>query len=177
MQLRKRGPDASVLRVQRVIAGNMGVKQIIFLLFVANITYGQIQGKVVGIIDGDTFTLLTSENKQIKIRLHGIDCPEGRQDFGNQAKQYLSNLIFSKHLKIQDKGLDRYGRTIGIVFFDNMNINEAMLSNGMAWHFKKYDKNPKWDNLESEARILKKGLWAQENPTPPWEWRSNKKQR
>jgi micrococcal nuclease len=135
----------------------------------------QFKGDVVAISDGDTFTLLTSDQKQIKVRLHGIDCPESGQDFGSKAKIFLSSLIFSKKILIDDKGQDRYGRTIGVVYLDGLNINEEMLKNGMAWHYKKYDKNPEWSELENSARLDKKGLWIQEGALPPWEWRSNRK--
>jgi len=138
-------------------------------------SFAQINGKAVAITDGDTFTLLDADNKQIKIRLHGIDCPEGGQDFGNRSKQHLSQLIFSKEVVVDNKGLDRYGRTIGIVYLDSLNVNEEMLRSGMAWHFKRYDKNKYWAGLEIEAREKKLGLWFQENPTAPWDWRSSKK--
>jgi micrococcal nuclease len=65
----------------------------------------------------------------------------------------------------------RYGRTIGMVTIDGVNVNEKLLEAGLAWHYKKYDKNPEWAKLEEQARIDKKGLWIQPNPIPPWEWR------
>jgi endonuclease YncB( thermonuclease family) len=78
-------------------------------------------GKVVAIADGDTFTLLTSENNSIKIRLHGIDCPEKKQDFGQVAKQKLSDLVFRKNVRAIKKDVDRYGRTIALVYDEQNN--------------------------------------------------------
>src|SRR5688572_126201 len=75
-----------------------------------------IGGKVVGISDGDTFKLLVAGNKQLRVRLHGIDCPEKNQDFGMVARSKLSDLIFGKLVKVIEKDRDRYGRTIGIVY-------------------------------------------------------------
>lgn len=138
------------------------------------INFAQIKGIVVSIADGDTFTLLDSENKQIKIRLHGIDCPERAQDFGQVAKQYLSDLIFRKPVSVTQTDIDRYGRTIGIVYIDTININERILLSGLAWHYKRYDSNPVWSKLEQTAKENKKGLWSKNDPVPPWEFRKLK---
>jgi micrococcal nuclease len=145
----------------------------IALLFVSYSVSAQLKGKVVSIADGDTFTLLVN-NKQIKIRLHGIDCPEKSQDFGNVAKQFLSNSIFGKMISVKEMDIDRYGRTIGMVTIDNKNVNEELLKAGLAWHYKHYDKNPKWTKLEDDARREKKGLWIHPNPIPPWDYRKIK---
>lgn len=131
-----------------------------------------LKGKVVAISDGDTFTLLTEEKKQVKVRLHGIDCPEKNQPFGNVAKQKLSELIFGKQVVVLTKGLDRWKRVIGVVYQDEMNVNEAMLKSGMAWHYKKYDDNEEWASQEQTARVAKVGLWTEAEPTPPWKWRT-----
>jgi micrococcal nuclease len=129
-------------------------------------------GKVVSIADGDTFTLLTEENDRVKVRLHGIDCPEKKQDFGQVAKQKLGSLVFSKTVHVVKKDVDRYGRTVGLVYDDhNICVNEAMLKAGLAWHYLKYDQNPEWQQMENTARENHLGLWSQADPTPPWEWR------
>jgi micrococcal nuclease len=143
------------------------------LFFISYASAAQLTGKVVSIADGDTFTLLTN-NKQIKIRLHGIDCPEKSQDFGIVAKQFLSNSIFEKMVSVKEMDMDRYGRTIGMVTIDNKNVNEELLKAGLAWHYKHYDQNPKWTKLENEARKEKKGLWVHPNPIPPWDYRKMK---
>ncbi|MBO9681078.1 MAG: thermonuclease family protein [Flavisolibacter sp.] len=133
-----------------------------------------IYGKVVSIADGDTFTLLSNENKQIKIRLHGIDCPEKKQDFGQVAKQKLSDLIFGKTVRVVQKDIDRYKRIVALVYDEQNNcINTEMLKAGLAWHYTKYDQNPEWQQLENSARANHLGLWSQPSPTPPWEWRKN----
>lgn len=150
-------------------------KLLLFFLLLSTSTYSQIKGKVVSITDGDTFVVLSEKNEQIKIRLHGIDAPEKKQDYGNTSKLFLSSLIFNKEVIIEYKNLDRYGRTIGITFVEGTNVNEKMLVEGMAWHFKKYDKNPEWATLENKAKEEKKGLWLQSNPIAPWEWRNRKK--
>ena len=96
----------------------------------------EIMGKVISIADGDTFTILVEGNKQVKIRLHGIDCPEKGQDYGDVAKKHLSSLL-SLHdsVKVFWKSKDRYRRTIGIAYSGGININEALLQKGLAWHY------------------------------------------
>lgn len=150
------------------------MKYLLLLLFLPFTLSAQLTGKVVAIADGDTFTLLV-DNREVKIRLHGIDCPEKKQDFGNAAKQYLSDLIFGHQVTAQEMGKDRYGRTIALVTVDGTPVNEAMISAGLAWHFKQYDRNPTWATLEETARREKKGLWVQPDPLPPWEFRKKRK--
>lgn len=131
-------------------------------------------GRVVRLADGDTFTLLVGGNKQMKVRLYGIDAPERQQDFGNAARKKMQELTTGHTIFIEIKDTDQYGRTVGIARReDGLNINEEMLRTGMAWHYKAFDKNQKWDQLEREARSKKLGLWAQPNPTPPWQWRKS----
>ncbi len=149
---------------------------IIFLIqLLISLVQHELSGKAVGISDGDTFTLLTSDHVQYKIRLHGIDCPEKKQDFGNRARQALSTLLLGKDIRVQIKGKDRYGRTVGMVYANAENINEQMLIQGMAWHYLKYDQDARWSSLEASARKLKNGLWSQQDPMAPWEWRKAKK--
>lgn len=144
---------------------------IVLLLLFSFPSYSQLKGKVVSISDGDTFTLLV-DNEELRIRLHGIDCPEKGQDFSEVAKKFLSDYIFNKVVTVRRMDVDRYGRTIGmVVTVDGVNVNEKLLEAGLAWHYKKYDKNDAWAKLETSARVNKKGLWAQKNPIPPWEWR------
>lgn len=136
----------------------------------------QLKGTVIAIADGDTFTLLTAQNQQVKIRLHGIDCPEKKQPYFKYAKAYISSLVFGKQVFVQVKNKDRYGRTIGVVFLeDKRNVNELLLQTGWAWHFKKYDQDARWAAMEQLARRQRKGLWADVNPTAPWDWRAGKK--
>ncbi len=112
-------------------------------------------------------------NKQIKIRLHGIDCPEKGQDYGDVAKKHLSILLKIHHdsVRVIWKNKDRFRRTIGIAYSGKTNINESLLQKGLAWHYIKYDKNPQWSNMEATARNAKLNLWSMSNPVLPWEWR------
>ena len=135
-----------------------------------------LSGKVVKIADGDTFTLLVKGNLQVKVRLHGIDCPENGQPFGNNAKQFISEKIFGKQIIVEIRQKDRYGRTVGIVLTDTgENLNELLLQKGLAWHYKMHDKNPEWAALEKRARENGIGLWSYKDSMAPWDWRKNKR--
>ena len=135
----------------------------------------QLSGKVVKVADGDTFTLLTEDNKQVKVRLHGIDCPEKGQDFGQVAKQYTSDVVYLQVVRVKATDTDRYGRTVGIVTRnDGTVLNEALLTAGLAWHYTKYDKNSRWAAIEQKARNKKVGLWTMPGPVAPWDWRKKK---
>jgi len=147
---------------------------ILLFFFLAATCQTIVTGTVVGVTDGDTFTLLTPAKKELKVRLHGIDCPEKNQDFGTRAKQFTSNLIFNKTVKVRIKNKDRYGRTIALVILPGGRIlNEELLRSGMAWHYKTYDQSSKWASLENGARIRKVGLWSMKSPLAPWEFRKN----
>jgi len=130
-----------------------------------------IQGKVVGVSDGDTITVLDSSKKQHKIRLHQIDAPEKNQDFGQRSKQSLSELVFGKTVTVEVVTTDRYGRTVGKVLVNGVDANLEQVKKGMAWVYKQYASDPAYFDAEDEARKAKVGLWSQPNPTPPWDFR------
>ena len=127
-------------------------------------------GKVVKVADGDTITVL-HDSEQIKIRLAGIDAPEKAQPFGNVAKQYISEMLFGKQVRVVEQGRDRYGRTIGRVYQGEVDVSAEQIKQGMAWVYRKYSKEAALYQLEDEAKQHRLGLWADAEPTPPWAWR------
>lgn len=146
-------------------------------LLIYSIATGQsvLTGKVVKIADGDTITILTKENSQIKVRLHGIDCPEKSQDFGNRAKQFTTVMSIGKTVSVQIVNKDRYGRTVGRVFLaDGKMINKELLKAGLAWHYKKFDKSEEFASLENYAMLKKLGIWSIKNPIAPWDYRKKR---
>lgn len=133
-------------------------------------------GKVVKIVDGDTVDVLWL-GKPIRVRLAHIDCPERGQPFYKKAKDFAGNLCFNKEVNVINKGQDRNQRIIGeIELPDGILMNEEMVRNGFAWHFVKYSDNERIHELETDARTARNGLWADASPTPPWEWRTKKKE-
>lgn len=135
------------------------------------------KGKVTAVADGDTFTILLADKTMKKVRLHGIDCPEKGQDFGNVAKQFTIKYCKGKNVILILSSKDKYRRTVGLVLIGNDTLNVALLKAGLAWHFKKYDRNAVWDAYEHEARKKKMGLWAMNNAVAPWEWRKVKRRK
>lgn len=135
-------------------------------------------GKVVGVSDGDTITVLRDERQPVKIRLYGIDCPERKQPWGNRATQATSRLCYGKGVDIQEFGHDRYGRTVAVVILpDSSSLQERLVAEGLAWVWPRYCKQAfclDWEKLEDTARREKRGLWRDEAPVPPWEWRLNR---
>ena len=107
-------------------------------------------GKVVGVSDGDTITVM-HDGMAEKIRLYGIDCPEKRQAFGKRAKQFTSNMVFGRIVEAEPI-TDRYGRTIAWIYFDRECLNEELLKVGLAWHYKRYSPEKHLAELETEAR-------------------------
>jgi endonuclease YncB( thermonuclease family) len=147
---------------------------ILFLCFLISSAIAQeYKGRVVGISDGDTFTLLTADKKQIKVRLAEIDTPERAQPYGTRARQALSDLIFGKDVRVIEADTDRYGRLVGHVFLGETHINRKLVQGGMAWVYRQYMKDESLLQDELEAREAKRGLWSLPNTDqiPPWEWR------
>lgn len=134
----------------------------------------EFSGKVVGVTDGDTITVLVN-NESIKVRLEGIDAPESGQSFGTKSKQALSETVFGKQVTIKKTGEDRYGRTLGVVVVGDVDANAKMIQDGWAWHFKKYNDEDRLAKLEVEAREAKRGLWAEATPLAPWDYRARQK--
>jgi micrococcal nuclease len=149
----------------------------ILLLTVFTVNAGEIRGKIVSVSDGDTVTLLTKDKKQIKIRLAAVDCPEKHQDYGNVAKEFTSDFCFGKKVKVLTTGTDRNRRVIGFVYIKGKCLNKELLKMGLAWHYKKYNNDDEYANLENEARANKIGLWSMKNPLEPWLFRKNAKKK
>ena len=130
------------------------------------------EAKVIGIKDGDTFEALYNDRPFV-IRLEHIDCPEKKQPFGKNAKQFASGLCFGKIVTVNNSGkYDRYKRLIAEIYFNEICINKELVKNGFAWHFKKYSTNSEYDELEQTARQNKVGLWVDNTPIAPWDWRA-----
>ena len=129
---------------------------------------------VVRIIDGDSIEVLAADNTKIKIRLEGIDTPESKQAFGNKAKQATGELTHEKNVTILKTGQDFYGRTLGFVVVDSVNVNAELIRLGMAWQYLQYNDDAELTAMEAEARAAKRGLWIDAEPVAPWEWRKKK---
>lgn len=128
-------------------------------------------GRVIGVTDGDTITVLR-DNEPIKIRLLGIDAPERQQAYSAQAKQYASQLVFGKIVTVEFKKKDQWGRILGeVTLLTGQSMNQEMVRAGYSWHFVRYSTDKELARLEEEARSRHRGLWQDVNPVPPWDFR------
>lgn len=133
----------------------------------------ELRGRVVGITDGDTLTLLTPDNRQTRVRLAEIDTPESAQPYGNRSRQTLAELAFRRQVRVVVEDIDRYGRSVGRVYAGRRDVNAEMVRRGAAWVYRDYSRDPALPQLELEARLARRGLWAlpEAERIPPWEWR------
>lgn len=155
-------------------------KYLLFFYFIVlpSLCFG-FNAKVVNISDGDTVTVLTDANIQVKIRLYGIDTPEKGQAFGQKAKEFTAKSVSGKIVTIDEIDRDRYGRTVGIISANGTILNEELLKNGLAWQYERYCNRPEclhWKQYEIQAKKTKIGLWSENSPTPPWDFRKNKRE-
>lgn len=139
-------------------------------------------GKVVGIQDGDTITILRN-GRQARVRLDGVDCPELGQPFGRNARERVSALAFGRVVVVRESsgraGRDGYGRVLGqVILTDGRNLNRLLVAEGLAWWYRRYaPRDVGLAELEERAREARLGLWADEDPQPPWLWRSQRRKR
>lgn len=129
-----------------------------------------ISGKVIRILDGDTYDLLIDGSQIIRIRMEGIDAPEKGMPFYKVSKNYLGKLCFGKQVKFKYRGKDIHDRNLGFTYLDDgTELCHEMIRAGLAWHYKKYNSDEDLSSLEIEARNAKIGIWENDNPMPPWE--------
>lgn len=155
-------------------------------------------GKVVGVSDGDTVTILDANNNQHNIRMFAIDAPETScyfktpsprdelcieksQPFGKASKKNLSRLIFGKTVTVVQGQGKSYGRIVGTIFLGNQDINLQQVRDGYAWHYTYFARNQDKQTrrvYEESQRLAKqeyRGLWGDKNPVAPWDYRKNGK--
>ena len=140
-----------------------------------------IKGKVMQVKDGDTAVIAPIEGGQFFIcRLYGIDAPEighnGRsgQQYGSESETALKNLVLGQEVSIEVRDRDKYGREVCIIRKDGRDINKEMIVKGAAWAYRKYLKPPyaaEYIEAEGEAKAKRHGLWQQNYPEAPWEFR------
>lgn len=150
---------------------------VLLLLLISSIAFAW-PGRVVGVSDGDTITVLRPGNEQVKIRLYGIDAPESAQPYGKASKANLSSLVFGKTVEIDPTDTDRYGRTVARVIVGSVDANAEQIRAGYAWLYRQYCTGPmcsQWAALEQSARSSRLGLWSDKSPIAPWDWRKGVK--
>jgi endonuclease YncB( thermonuclease family) len=147
----------------------------VFLSLCAN-CFADCCGKVIKITDGDTVWLLCDgASEKTKVRLDGIDAPESAQEYGKESAEFAAKLVAEKQVCLVEKGKDKYGRTLGVVITPDLKIlNNELVKEGFAWHYKAYSKDANLADLETKAREQKLGLWKNPAPKAPWDYRHPK---
>jgi micrococcal nuclease len=149
------------------------------------------EGVVKKVADGDTVTVVTDDGTKLKIRLYGIDAPETTkmnhrtgvvskpgQPYGEEAYRALESKVLGKKVTVKIMDIDRYKRSVAVVYLNSRDINREIVKEGYAWAYREYLKGPyasEYIEAENEARSKHLGLWQQANPMPPWEFRKRQK--
>lgn len=137
-----------------------------------------LSGQVIAVSDGDTIGVLDAQHVTHRVRLAGIDAPELGQPFSQKSKQHLAGLVHGREVQVEWNKLDRYGRIVGKVMADDLDMCREMVAAGLAWHYKAYQHEQSLEDrqaysaAENAAREGYRGLWSQPQPMPPWEYRA-----
>lgn len=130
-----------------------------------------IQGEVIRVLDGDTIEVLQNKTR-VRVRLLNIDAPEKKQPFGRWSTNQLKALLAGQSVTVSYTQTDRYGRVLGrVVTANGTEANRQQVLKGAAWVYDRYNTDKSLTALQQEAKEQKRGLWADSNPMPPWEWR------
>jgi len=140
-------------------------------------------GRVVHVDDGDTVVVKSKEHGEIKVRLSSIDAPETShgatrpgQPFGPRSKAGLREMVHNKTVTVSCYEIDRYQRHICKLTADGVDVNAEMVRRGLAWVYRsnpRYVRDKGLYQVEEAAKAARRGLWAQEHATAPWEWRTD----
>jgi micrococcal nuclease len=151
-----------------------------WICFLSLPIYGQfdLYAQVVRVTDGDTITIQAG-NLEFRVRLHGIDAPDLRQPMGTEARLMLQRLLGVGTGRISDPptvrlmvtDIDRFGRIIARVFVEDQEVNLSLLELGYAWHYLEFDQSQDYVRAQEIAQRTRLGLWAEDDPIAPWEWR------
>lgn len=165
--LRKRGISISLYSI------------LLFLfLSISAPTEETLKGKVQEVTEGDIIVVKV-ENSEIleKVRIYGIDAPEDGQNFYDESKQFLSDLLLNKEVNLEILAEDNQGFKVANVELvdDGKSVSETMIQEGYAWWDEENAKEAgELKKLCAEAIRSKKGLWNDPSPLAPWDYRKSK---
>jgi endonuclease YncB( thermonuclease family) len=130
-----------------------------------------LSGRVAHIVDGDTLDA-TIDGKRARVRLVEIDAPEHGQAVAIRSRQSLIQICGGELASLESKGRDKNGRLLARVTCNGTDANAEQVRRGMAWVFDRYSTpgSPLYA-IQQEARAARRGLWAHNDPVPPWDWR------
>lgn len=130
----------------------------------------RIKGIAIKVHDGDTYDLLIEQGNTIRIRMEGIDAPEGGMPYYRVSKDSLKKILSNETIEVQITSIDSYKRCIAYTYLgDGLEVSREMIKKGLAWHYKEYNDEKELSHLEKESKEKCKGLW-QDYPyvVPPW---------
>lgn len=140
-----------------------------------------IEGVVKAVYDGDTVLLATRSDSRLMVRLYGVDAPETKkpdmpgQPFGDIAKRTLMYKIMGKRVTAEIIDIDQYNRSVAVIRYAGRDINRELVSEGLAWAYRQYLQGAyasEYLREENRARSHHFGLWRDDNPQPPWDFRN-----
>jgi len=158
------------------------VTMLVFLMYSDAFAGRIIEGIVKAVYDGDTLLLATREESRLKVRLYGIDAPETRkpdlpgQPFGTIARRTLMYKVMGRRVQAELVDIDQYKRAVAVVRYNGRDINREMVSEGLAWAYRRHLEGPytsEYISGENQARSIRAGLWRDSNPQPPWDFRKS----
>ena len=190
MERSRRKTSAFLLATANIVAA--GCVAAALLILPATACAADLTGRIVGVADGDTLTLLDATKQQHKIRLAGIDAPESGQPGGHRSKDTLAALVYEQPVRVEWHKRDRYEQIVGKVWVAppdspcrakpecpmTLDAGLDQIKQGRAWWFRKYtneqtrEDRAAYEAAETEARAKKLGLWRDGSAVPPWEWRA-----
>jgi endonuclease YncB( thermonuclease family) len=138
-----------------------------------------LRGRVVAVFDGDAIGVLTAENTLLRVRLAFIDAPEIGQAFGNSAKRAMIALVLGRNVELWPQSTDRYGsdRLVCVAATDGIDVGLEMLDDGLAWVYNITEAPTELQRIyrdaQRRARDNRVGLWQENNPEPPWDFRKD----
>lgn len=156
-------------------------RPLLFILILAALPLsaaGDWSGRVIAVGDGDTIEVMRGR-AAVRVRLHGVDCPELGQAFGRRARQRTAELAMGREVRVAVVERDRFGRVVAEVFLPGgESLNRTLVAEGLAWWYRDYaPRDVELRLLEEKAREARRGLWADARPAPPWIWRRNRNAR
>jgi endonuclease YncB( thermonuclease family) len=128
----------------------------------------EMHGIIIRIVDGNTVILSTPDYEDQTILLKGIDSPESGQQFANESRELLEQLLLGKRVVVHIHGKDRHGNRLAIIRVNGIDPRQELVKQGLAWTL---DGDPELEAVREEAKAQGKGLWGDVDPTPPWIYR------
>lgn len=152
----------------------------LWLALAAGAAAATLQGVVIVVVDGDTVLFkpdhyAPASRAFMKIRLAAIDAPEADQPHGEAATRALSEWLLNRRVRIETVATDDYGRTVGRIWLDDLDVNAELVRQGHAWA-STWRGQAELRVLQAEAKRLRRGLWQDDEAVPPWVWRRQQRE-